>query len=254
MSTQKKRSYADLVKRLSKALDNTVQIFTLDHIKYSNNKYPFQKIILGVHNPRRVLISAGMHGDEPAGIETICSFLENSRYKKYLDQWEITILPCINPYGFENDTRENHEGKDLNRLFKVHNPPLEVKLAKSIIEPSYFDITIELHEDCDSHGYYLFQKSNTPNGLEIGVKIIEALKGVISINSDKTIENMPAEKGIIHRIKDINQMEWWPMAGYSLSMKAVHCLTLETPTMLPMGTRVQAHLLAIDQALMCNHQ
>jgi hypothetical protein len=65
---------------------------------------------------------------------------------------------------------------------------------------------------------------------------------------------MPAEKGIIHRIKDINQMEWWPMAGYSLSMKAVHCLTLETPTMLPMGIRVQAHLLAIDQALMCIHQ
>jgi murein peptide amidase A len=254
MSTKKKRSYVDLVKRLSKTRDNTVQIFTLDYIKYSNNKYPFQKIILGVHNPRRVLISAGIHGDEPAGIETICSFLENSRYKKHLDQWEITILPCINPYGFENDTRENHESKDLNRLFKVHNPPLEVKLAKSIIEPSYFDMTIELHEDCDSHGYYLFQKSNTPNGLEIGVKIIEALKEVISINSDKTIENMPAEKGIIHRIKDINQMEWWPMAGYSLSMKAVHCLTLETPTMQLMGTRVQAHLLAIDQALMCIHQ
>jgi len=50
MSTQKKRSYADLLKRLSKTLDNTVQIITLDHIKYSNNKYPFQKIILGVHN------------------------------------------------------------------------------------------------------------------------------------------------------------------------------------------------------------
>ena len=254
MDTQTKRSYTKLINRLSKTLNNNVQTFTLGHILSSNNKYPYQKIILGDHNPRRALISAGIHGDEPAGIETICSFLENSRYKAHLDQWEITILPCINPYAFENDTHENHENKDLNRLFKAHNPPREVQLAKSIFEPSYFNITIELHEDCDSHGYYLFQKSNTPNGLEIGVKIIEALKGVISINSDKTIENMPAEKGIIHRIKDINQMEWWPMAGYSLSMKTVHCLTLETPTMLPMGTRVQAHLLAIDQALMCNHQ
>ena len=254
MSTQKKRSYTELINRLSKTLNNTVQIFTLDHIKYSNNKYPFQKIILGVHNPRRVLISAGIHGDEPAGIETICSFLENSRYKAHLDQWEITILPCINPYGFENDTRENHENKDLNRLFKDHNPPLEVQLAKSIFKPSYFDITIELHEDCDSHGYYLFQKSNKPNGFEIGVKIIKALKGIISINSDETIENMPAENGVIHRIKDINQMEWWPMAGYSLSMKTDHCLTLETPTKLPMATRVRAHLVALDHALMCYPQ
>ena len=250
MSTQKKRSYTELINRLSKTLNNTVQIFTLDHIKYSNHKYPFQKIILGVDNPRRVLISAGIHGDEPAGIETICSFLENRRYKEHLDQWEITILPCINPYGFENDTRENHESKDLNRLFKVHNPPLEVKLAKSIIEPSYFDMTIELHEDCDSHGYYLFQKSNIPNGLEIGFKIIGALKEIIPINFDEIIENMPAEKGVIHRIKDIEEMAWWPMAGYSLAMKSGHCLTLETPTQLAMSTRVSAHLVALDQALM----
>ena len=251
MSTKNKRSYIKLINRLSKSLNTTVQILTLDYIKYSNKKYPFHKIILGDQNQRRALISAGIHGDEPAGIETICSFLENGRYKAHLDQWEITILPCINPYGFENDTRENHEKKDLNRLFKDHDPPLEVQLAKSIFKPSYFDISIELHEDCDSYGYYLFQKSNKRNGLEIGVKIIDALKGIISINSDETIENMPADKGVIHRIKDINQMELWPMASYSLSMKTDHCLTLETPTKLAMATRVRAHLVALDHALMC---
>ena len=251
MGTSTKRNYLKFVNRLRKALTHNTQISTLGHIKFATNKYPFQKIILGDRNPRRVLISAGIHGDEPAGVESICSFLESGRYKPYLDEWEITILPCINPYGFENDTRENHKNKDLNRLFKVHNPPREVQLAKSIFKPSYFDITIELHEDCDSQGYYLFQKSNKPNGFEIGVRIIKALKGIISINSNKTIENMPAENGVIHRINDINHMEWWPMAGYSLSMKADHCLTLETPTKLAMATRVRAHQVALDQALMC---
>ena len=251
MDTQTKRSYTKLINRLSKTLNNTLQTSTLGHIKYSDKKYPFNKIILGNHNPRKALISAGIHGDEPAGIETICSFLENGRYKAHLDQWEITILPCINPYGFENNTRENHEKKDLNRLFNDHNPPLEVQLAKSIFKPSYFDISIELHEDCDSYGYYLFQKSNKPNGLEIGAKIIEELKGIIPINLDESIENMPADKGVIHRIKDINQMEWWPMASYSLSMKTDHCLTLEAPTKLAMATRVRAHLVALDHALMC---
>jgi len=251
MDTQIKRSYTNVINRLSKKINNTMQIFTLGHIKTPDKKYPFHKIILGNHNPRKVLISAGIHGDEPSGIETICSFLENGRYKPHLDQWEITILPCINPYGFENDTRENHVNKDLNRLFKDPKPPLEVQLVKSSFKPSYFDISIELHEDCDSHGYYLFQKSNRPNGLKIGVKIIESLKGIISINSDEIIENMPADKGVIHRIKDINQMEWWPMTGYSLLMKTGHCLTLETPTKLAMATRVRAHLVALDQALLC---
>ena len=254
MGTPTKRNYLKFVNRLHNALNHNARISTLGYIKFATNKYPFQKVILGDHNPRRVLISAGIHGDEPAGVESVCAFLESGRYKAHLDEWEITILPCINPYGFENNTRKNHDNKDLNRLFKDQLPPLEVQLAKSIFKPSYFDITIELHEDSDSHGYYLFQKSNQPNGLKIGFKIIEALKGIISINSDKTIENMPAEKGVIHRIKDINQMEWWPMAGYSLSMKTDHCLTLETPTKLPMATRVRAHLVALDHALMCYPQ
>jgi hypothetical protein len=45
-------------------------------------------------------------------------------------------------------------------------------------------------------------------------------------------------------------MEWWPMAGYSLAMNCGHCFTLETPTKLPLSTRVDAHLEALDSALL----
>ena len=90
--------------------------------------------------------------------------------------------------------------------------------------------------------------------LKLELKLLKHLKGIISINSDENIEDMPADNGVIRRIKDINQMEWWPMAGYSLSMKTDHCLTLETPTKLPMATRVRAHLVALDHALMCYPQ
>ncbi len=251
MSSINKKSYTALINRLHQSLNHNAKIYTIGHIKYLNTKYPFQKIIIGSHKSNRVLISAGIHGDEPAGVETICTFLENKRYEDYLDKWEITILPCINPYGFENNTRENHENKDLNRLFKDHDSPLEVQLAKSIFSPSYFDITIELHEDYDSYGYYLFQKSNKHDGLQIGFKIIDALKEVIPINLDELIDDMPADKGVIHRIKDIKQMDWWPMAGYSLAMKTGHCFTLETPSKMAISSRVDAHLIALEQALMC---
>ena len=142
MGTQAKRNYSEFVNRLRNALNHNSQTSTLGHIKSSTKKYPFKKILLGAHNPKRVLISAGIHGDEPAGVESVCAFLESGRYKAHLDEWEITILPCINPYGFENDTRENHDNQDLNRLFKDQLPPLEVQLAKSTFKPSYFDITI----------------------------------------------------------------------------------------------------------------
>ena len=120
MGTSTKRNYLKFVNRLRKALNHNAQISTLGHIKIATNKYPFQKILLGGRNPRRVLISAGIHGDEPAGVESVCAFLESGRYKAHLDEWEITILPCINPYGFENDTRENHNNKDLNPYLKIN--------------------------------------------------------------------------------------------------------------------------------------
>ena len=243
------RKFNTLLNRLNLALNDKASISIISNINYLDNVYPFPKIILGDKRLRRVLISAGIHGDEPASVETICRFLETEKYGAYLDKWEITILPCINPYGFENYTRENYSKKDLNRYFKEPSAPIEIQLVKSVIKPSYFDLTLELHEDVDSDGYYLFQKSNKPNGLGYGTQIINSVKKIIPINLNKIIDGMNAEKGIIHKLKNINEMEWWPMAGYSLSMNCGHCFTLETPTKFPLSTRVNAHLEALDSAL-----
>ena len=120
---------------------------------------------------------------------------------------------------------------------------------QSIFKLSRFDLTLELHEDSDSNGYYIYQKSNKPFGVELGYKILEAVKEIIPLNLNSYIDNTPAERGLIHRFKNIHEMDWWPMAGYSLAMKSNHCFTLETPTNLPMVTRVNAHLNAINTAL-----
>ncbi len=249
MSLKKKRDHEQIIQRLKSSLSGVAQIKTLRQIETPSGNYPFQSITLGDNNSRHLLISAGIHGDEPAGVETICAFLESGKYKPFLSQWEITLLPCINPYGFEYDTRENHNNKDLNRLFKDESPLPEVVLTKSIFKPSYFDLTLELHEDCDSDGYYLFQKSIKPGGLELGYKIIDAVKNIIQVNLNNEIDDIKADAGVIHRLKNANEMEWWPMAIYSLSMNTGHSFTLETPTNLPLTKRIEAHLSAIETVL-----
>ena len=70
-------------------------------------EYSLVKFVLGEGNQRKALISAGIHGDEPSGVETICALLENNRFESFSDEWELTFLPCINPYGYEYGTREN---------------------------------------------------------------------------------------------------------------------------------------------------
>ena len=246
-------SFDAIINRLENILNISDKIEIPHRYKTSNGIYPLIKIVIGKGNPRRALISAGIHGDEPGGVETIVKFLQESRYLNYLDEWEITLLPCINPFGYEFGTRENHQGKDLNRLFKADLPPLEVIFAQSIINKG-FEISIELHEDNESNGYYLYQKCIEKKHEGIGLNILNSLKEVIPLNLDEEIDGSKAKRGVIGKDLDISAMDWWPMALYSFSRETQMCLTLEAPSCFELKKRVNAHLLALTTALNQFHE
>ena len=252
-SLKKLYSFDSIINRLENILTFSDNIEVPQRYKTSNGIYPLIKIVLGKDNPRRALISAGIHGDEPGGVETILKFLQERRYLDYIDEWEITLLPCINPFGYEFGIRENHQGKDLNRLFKTDLPPLEVIFAQSIINKG-FEISIELHEDYDSSGYYLYQIGTEKKHEGIGLNILDSLKGVIPVNLDKEIDGSKAEQGVIGKELDISTMDWWPMGLYSFSNKTQMCLTLEAPSCFELKKRVNAHLLALTTALNQFHE
>jgi murein peptide amidase A len=112
-----------------------------------------------------------------------------------------------------------------------------------------FDLTIELHEDYESTGYYLYQKGVDAKEDELGFEIIDAIKNIMPINLNDEIDGSSADHGVIGKGIDISTMDWWPMALYGLSKGAARCLTLETASHFDMATRVNAHLTAIKTAL-----
>jgi murein peptide amidase A len=240
---KKINSFDSIIRCLERTHSNLIEI---NHI-YQISTYPLIKLVLGKGNSRRALISAGIHGDEPAGIETILSFLENKHYSPYINNWEITLLPCINPHGYEFGTRENHDEKDLNRLFKEAQPATEVSFAQSVLNTP-FKMTIELHEDNESSGYYLYQKGINVKDDKIGFEIINAIKNIMPINMDDEIDGTSADQGVIGKTIDMSKMDWWPMALYGLSKGVERCLTLETASQFDMAIRVDAHLTAIKTA------
>jgi murein peptide amidase A len=217
-------------------------------INTPDNVYSLVKFVLGEVNKRKVLISAEIHGDEPSGVETICALLENNQLKSFSDELELTFLPCINPYGYEYGIRENQDGKDLNRLFKNMDPPVEVAFVKTILKKSY-DLTIELHEDFMSPGYYLYQSGTHPEDNHIGNEILLKVKSIMPINLNDEIDSRSAKLRIMVPEDDYSSMDWWPMDLYALSKGTRRCLTLKTATSFPMNIRVEAHSIAIDTAL-----
>jgi protein MpaA len=242
------RDYSEILEKIKSSSAGLGEWLCVGEISGPIFSHYIEKIILNAGNGKRVLISAGMHGDEPAGVETIYSFLHQKEYLKYSEEWEVTLVPCINPFGYEANTRTNYEGVDLNRKFNTPDPPKEVILAKKLFD-THFDLTIELHEDVDSRGYYLFHSSAVASSPLSVREILKSVQPIMPINLDSEIDGIPANGGVIERVGIDEEMDWWPMAFYSMSKGTRDCLTLETGTQYSMQTRVEAHLTAIEGAL-----
>jgi hypothetical protein len=78
-------------------------------------RYP----LLRVDTPgqRRLLISAGFHGDETAGPRTLLERFDEIVEHAAAREVGLTIYPSLNPSGFEDHTRYNRSGEKPNNDF-----------------------------------------------------------------------------------------------------------------------------------------
>ncbi|MCF8720615.1 M14 family metallopeptidase [Nitrospina gracilis] len=243
------KSHQQILNRVQAAAPADSILNTLGTLEIGNSRYPLVHLTIGAGAPKKVLISGGIHGDEPAGVEAVCAFLEKKFYEPYLGEWEFQILPCINPTGFEAGTRENHAGEDLNRTFHWDRPSLEVVCVKTVFDNGPFDLDLELHEDVDSAGYYLYQKDQSDSVSGLGRRILDAVETVMPLDENEKIEESRADRGLLARLKGPEEMEFWPMAIYAYVQGCRHMFTMETAGRFPMQQRIEAHLKGMETAL-----
>jgi murein peptide amidase A len=106
-----------------------------------------------------VTVSAGIHGDEPAGVWALYSLVADG----LLDpRYAYRLWPCFNPTGFEAGTRTNAEGTDVNRSFGRGGTSPEAKAILTANRDRMFALSIDLHEDHEAAGFYLYETA--PSG------------------------------------------------------------------------------------------
>ena len=69
---------------------------------------------------------------------------------------------------------------------------------------------------------------------------------------DSEIEGIPAEQGLIVKLPDPEEMDWWPMAMYAIDKGSKSSFTIETSTNFTVETRVNSHLIALQTAMRCH--
>jgi len=194
---------------------------------------------------RRLYISAGIHGDEPAGPLAALNLLRNNQWPENLDLW---FCPCLNPLGFVLNSRENSKGLDLNREYlKPTAEEITAHIAWLQRQPN-FDLCLLLHEDWESHGFYLYEQN--PDGrVPLAEPMIEAVSKVCPVDPNELIEGRPANNGIIRPNLDPRTRPQWPEAFYLITYKTRQSYTLEAPSDYPLQTRVDGLTAAVNTAV-----
>ena len=197
------------------------------------------------HPAPRTYISTGIHGDEPAGPLAALRLLRENQWPA---DTEIILLPCLNPTGFKQNTRESEAGIDLNRDY-LHLQSAEIRAHIAWLEKQPpFDLCLCLHEDWESHGFYLYEL-NLDNRPSLAEPMIAAVGEVCPIDPSETIEGRPAKHGIIRPSADPRSRPQWPEAFWLLTHKTRLSYTLEAPSDFPLATRVDALVAGVDAAL-----
>lgn len=193
----------------------------------------------------RIYMSAGIHGDEPASPLAALRLLRENRWPSGAELW---FCPCLNPMGFALNRRENIDGKDLNRDYR-HLETAEVRAHIAWLERQpAFDLCLLLHEDWESHGFYLYEQ-NPDNRPTLADTMISNVAQVCPIDRSEIIEGRPANGGIIRPNLDPNTRPQWAEAFYLITHKTRLSYTLEAPSDFPLPARVNALVAAVGAAL-----
>ncbi|MBC7369754.1 MAG: M14 family metallocarboxypeptidase [Undibacterium sp.] len=194
----------------------------------------------------RIYLSAGMHGHEPAPPLALLDMLEAGVFD---DRAVWFLCPLLNPTGLTRGTRENTSGLDLNRDYLDRRAPETRAHAAWLERQPPFDLTLCVHEDWESTGYYLYEL-NPNNRPSFAEPMLAAVRMCCPIDEATTIDGrVIAATGIIRPIDDPLMRETWPEAIYLRAHHTTLSYTLESPSAFPLAQRIAAQRAAIETAI-----
>lgn len=232
------RDYTEITDHL-KNLDVPTELLGTAHT------YPIYQIRLAssADKPQQVLITGGVHGDEPAGVEAVLRFLARDN-TELLENFSFLVIPCINPYGYVHDTRETVADIDINRAFETKEVA-EVAIVKKVLGQTQFSLAIDFHEDYDATGFYLYEGKRDEK--YIGSELATAAKAIGPLDPEDPGEDAPNIAPGVYKVAT----SWGTqgLAPYLLHFHSEHVIISETPTVWSLEQRVTLHLAILDTAL-----
>lgn len=191
---------------------------------------------------RPLYFCAGVHGDEPAGVQGLLAWAE-LRAEELRDA-DVAIFPLFNPAGLVLNTRSDEGGRDLNRLFDNPDEPHLLAWQNAVrgLTPR---IAVCLHEDYDARGTYCYELNRT-RGPGLADHLLEVCSPFIPRDPRATIEGRRASAGVILR-KKVPMFTGLPEAVLLQRNGTPVTLTFETPSEFDFALRTRTHARFVEE-------
>ena len=242
------RDIDGLYARLEKAVapQSFIKAQDLGEVVYGNFKAPIR--LYSIYNRSglkyKAFLSGGIHGNEPAGTETLARFIESlARDPALYGNVSFEIVPLTNPWGWSHDIRYNRDGIDINRdLAPLRSQ--EARIMAGYLKENRYDLMIDDHEDPTASGFYMYQYAMPSQALSR--KVIAAVRaGGLPIEQNVNMVILKTDDGLI----DAPMWGLWYMRAtgqigvpnYSRLYNSDNVYTIETATRLDYEERLSAH-------------
>lgn len=230
---------------------------------FGETPLPFARYALPTERasrPLRLLLTAGIHGDEPAGVFALYSFIASLSIREL--PIEIYAFPCVNPIGALRNSRLSSAHFDLNRQVTRNSIAPEVRALVSTLDKLEisFDAAFDLHEDnpsvpCDFSGesaqadaFYLYESSFNPLRKPIGERIARAVaQAGIPVSTQRSVYGERAVNGVVQRGMERDQI--FDLERFLTMNYTDRVITSETYVGRPLEERITAQTIVLESGV-----
>jgi len=229
----------------------------LGSMHYQGRAYPMFRIRAG--NPRgrrRVLVLAGVHGNEYAGLFAVPPLLDDvaANPDDYAET-TLSIITPVNPVGAAHNSRYNGDGYDINRDF-VRQYTREARVVVAEVDELAPQLVVSLHEGPQAEGAFIFtNRFVTTDAAHVVLRQMQADGAVMAPRDYFGRKLKPrgyAPSGAVAGALNVlwaKVMGMMTMAGYA-EANGLAEITLETPWRSDdRQRRVQTHVSVIKGAI-----
>lgn len=248
LGSERRKSYAALQEQVRSLPATVFDVQRFGAMEFEGRQFEFLRIVTkppaSMYDVRvPICLVAGIHGDEPDGILAAIEFARRfALATELLSTYSLTIYPCINPVGYERMTRENGNGKDLNREFQRGSHEAEVTVMEAELRKREFTGFISGHSDYESFGTYAYATGAVISERLAKPALFQA-SDIIPINTDPIIDGHRAHYGII------NTKFPGSLGPLTKGKAEPFDITIETPNLFALHKRVEVQVIAFETIL-----